>query len=270
MNRRLSTLEQRILGAVERALPAEAARILRCQIEEVNLVQRTDREVNLYRTKFRFLQRDYSLYFANRLPEVRLAEADLSLTLGDAEPAIATVWLVSGRVFSIEFSSPLPREREETAVARLRLLLDPQVPESEDMRSGDPRLVYSWMEGLGLKDEVVSVRPPLPEPRRSDWLQLLWTRLPDDWISMIGEFDGFVTRSMTIHGLLGLPHAHFSDVTLLVLAEKGGSLDCLCVRGGSETGEVLLADYEGKVQQSLGQSFREALREYVGPSRNHS
>lgn len=269
MNRRLSWIERVVLQSALDLLSPEHAEILRKQIGEVKLVQRhaSRRVVCFYRTRWRFSKRKLGACLPSPLSEIRLAEVEVQLDGRPAEPIIATVWLVRGRVFSIEFSAPPPGDRR-VALRCSRLLFDPADPVDPRCPAADADPCRALLEELGLSSEGLTVVPPLRPAERLAWIGSLRTRLPDDWVEIIGYSDGFFTDSLSVYGLVGLPVGHFVEHSLLVLAEVGGFDVCLCAVQGDQDGQLVLADHEGSIDGRIGLAFRPALHEYVALARD--
>lgn len=262
MNRRLSVLERELLGAVEERLSEEAAGILRTQLREVNLVQRdpSGQEVRLYRTRWKFFQREFSSYFRNRSPQVCLARIRLYDSESPEYLATAEIWLVSGRVFSIEYPLRVPKG-PDMAIRSVQLLIDPQAGDGEQGKVGDIGAVTDWLRRLGISEQVLKSRPALPEEKRASLLQGLQTRMPDGWVRMVERFDGFTAETISVHGLGDLPRAQSPDETLLILAESNASERFVAIAYGSQTGEAVVIDHEGgREPPSGGGSFEACLK----------
>lgn len=269
MNRRLSSVERIVLQSAIELLPAQSAETLRTMVHEVNHVRRyaLRKKVHFYRMRWRFFLGEFSVYFPSKLEVARLAEIELIDEYQPAEPIIATIWLVNGRLSSIEFTSP-PPDSNRVNTTRARLLFDPADPSEPRLAAADPSPIRELISELGISSASLTVVPPLVAEKRIEWIGLLRTRLPGDWVEIIGQSDGFSAELLCVHGLVGLPAAHFDDHTLLVLAEADGYDWCLCAVAGEEDGCLVLADYEGQIERMLGADFRPALREFVELARS--
>lgn len=95
----------RVIEAIATALPQDAADLLRAQVSLVNKVQRIDqdREVDLYHMEKGKPVFPDSALFPNRTEEFELARVHLK-DVATGHQAKATVSLVKGRLFCIEFS----------------------------------------------------------------------------------------------------------------------------------------------------------------------
>lgn len=104
-DRNLYPFERSILDDVISHMGSQSGARLRLQIEAVNKIQRLcdGREVNLYQMQNGKAAFDKSLCFPNAPDEVLLASVSLKSPSGPTM-LIAKVWVVQGRLFSLEFN----------------------------------------------------------------------------------------------------------------------------------------------------------------------
>jgi hypothetical protein len=102
--------EKKILEAVQSRLHTDASALFGRQIDSVNKVQRLaeGKEVDFYQMVDGRPTTDKSLHFPNMQQEERLATVNLTFDQKGSELK-ADVWLVDGRLFSIEFDQPPKR-----------------------------------------------------------------------------------------------------------------------------------------------------------------
>lgn len=98
-------LEKQVLEAVALALPEKAAAILRAQMSLINKVQRLDhdREVDFYHIENGKVHFPKTALFPNQAEEFELARVKIK-DIATGHQTEAAVFLVKGRLFSIEFS----------------------------------------------------------------------------------------------------------------------------------------------------------------------
>lgn len=125
----LSPLERLLVQKIEAVLPKPAAEILVMQIALINKVQRVDksREVNLYRMEKGKPMFPESALFPNRKDEVELARLRI-VDPSTGHGTYASVHLVKGRLFSIEFSCP-PGDISDLAAVEITVekFVDPMI-----------------------------------------------------------------------------------------------------------------------------------------------
>jgi hypothetical protein len=98
-------IETRVIEAIAAALPPDSAALLRTQVSLINKVQRIDRdrEVDFYHIEEGRPTFPESTLFSNRTEEFELARVHLT-DVATGHQSNATVSLVKGRLFCIEFS----------------------------------------------------------------------------------------------------------------------------------------------------------------------
>ena len=102
---KLNSIETAVIEAVAAALPNDAAALLRTQVSLVNKVQRIDRdrEVDFYHMEKGKPAFPDTALFPNRTEEFILAKVHLTND-STGHQSNATITLVKGRLFCIEFS----------------------------------------------------------------------------------------------------------------------------------------------------------------------
>jgi hypothetical protein len=118
---KLKPIETRIIEAVADALPKNVASLLRMQVSLFNKVQRIDqgREVDFYRMENGKPIFPEIALFTNRDEDFELARVHLS-DIATGHQTRATVKLVRGRLFSIEFSHT-PRDLSGSNGLKIKL-----------------------------------------------------------------------------------------------------------------------------------------------------
>jgi hypothetical protein len=103
---RLTPLESRVITAVSVKLQSAARQLFDAQINQINRIQRhpSGKEANFYtmRRGKPCLEERFLFPFRS---EALLATVHLNLGEAGRKPLRAELWLVNGRVFSVEFNS---------------------------------------------------------------------------------------------------------------------------------------------------------------------
>lgn len=102
----VSELERVILNAVRGCLSPDMAAIWDKQLQSVNKIQRLPDgvEVNFYRMQKGKASFDLGIAFPNKTEELLLATVTLKVQGADQQ-LVASVWMVRGFMFSIEYGS---------------------------------------------------------------------------------------------------------------------------------------------------------------------
>jgi hypothetical protein len=110
-----SEFENHVLQAVMHELAPQAAARMASRIRSVNLVQRLDggREVNCYCMRGGRATINESERLVDQDGEIELARVKIEGPAGTANKA--TLWLVGGQFFSIEFDEPTEHAQETAA-----------------------------------------------------------------------------------------------------------------------------------------------------------
>ena len=101
----LNFIEKQVVEAVALALSEKPAALLRTQVSLINKVQRLDqdREVDFYRIENGTVAFPDSALFPNHAEQFELANVNIK-DVASGHQTRASLWLVKGRLFSIEFS----------------------------------------------------------------------------------------------------------------------------------------------------------------------
>lgn len=121
----LNIIETQILEAVALALSPNAASLLRHQVSLINKAQRPDRnrEVDFYHVEQGNPKFPEAALFPNRAEEFEFARLRIT-DVPTGHQTVATVWMVKGRVFSIEFSHT-PKDLTDDVKIEIEQLADP-------------------------------------------------------------------------------------------------------------------------------------------------
>jgi hypothetical protein len=257
-------LERQLLSAVEAGLPPAAAEIFRRQLELVNLVQRHSREVNCYRMEGGRPYRDPALRFPDRSQEREFARARFRVPAQGSKVWQASFYLVEGYFFSIVFDAPAERlqkvmEIEIVVVSILANPLQPAAPVVPQPMVGRPSFagwLGEWAARYGLR-EVLQPLMPADRQRR---LAEISAKLPQDYLQLTEQTDGFLVHDCKILGLSQSYEISLDGGNYQVLAEIDGH-GVLAVDSG-RGGRVWFLSYQDDSPVEMG-SFREGIEAYL-------
>ncbi len=235
---KLTQLESQVLSAVSARLSPMAKEIFTRQIGLVNSIQRFSKgkDVNL-RIKKRgkqFLAEE--LRFPLR-PETLLATVGMGASNAKVKFK-AEVWLVNGRVFSIEFNKP-PRDilKVGANITEVKILHDPMIPAS---------------------DEAVS-----DAARRENLLRTIQSKLPEEYLELVGEGKGLTINDWVVNGIQNIRKIVLRDGDYYLLAEKI-DMGAVGVRAGEASGQVYYLDYGDDRGEKISVSLREFFEKFDG------
>jgi hypothetical protein len=221
-------LESQVLTAVAAELSMPAREIFNEQIEIVNLIQRhaADKEVNFYVMRGGKPVRDEKMLFPLRQEEVQLAK--IEMVGGRAE-----VWLVKGRVFSIQFSKP-------------------------------PKIILE----KGAKIEKVSILhdPMMSAPSGADSdakLTTIHSKLPDEYTHLVGDGKKIRINDWAIHGVQDIRKIVQQDGNYYLLAEKEG-MGVVGVKEDETTGQLYYLDYGDGRGEKISAGLKSFLEQFDG------
>ena len=208
-------VERLVLQALAISLPPHLAEILKEHSAGTNLVQRFDhgREVNLYRkerVKLMFPERKFSF------DKDEFLLATVTLKNPERKGLIAVkVWVVNGRLFQLKFNAPV--EKMKAAYDVRSVDLNPKLfSDAVAMQKGP------ILESLSLRWKVDEIQSPLSGERRASALEIIKNPLPQDFLDVIHEADGFKIEHWTILGLESI-YKLPGDSKSSVLAESSGA-----------------------------------------------
>jgi hypothetical protein len=236
---KLSLVEGQVLGAVAAELSPAAREIFNQQRDLVNLIQRhaDGKEVNLYvmRRGKPFVEEQF--LFPLRVTETELATVEM-IEADEQKSLRAAVWLVEGRVFSIAFNKPPPRNGEKgVEIKRVKILCDPMVPESKGTASD--------------------------AQRREKILETVQAKLPDEYLQLVGEGKGVSINEWTVYAVQDIRKIPQRDGNYCLLAEKQ-DLGALGVKEDESSGQLYYLDYGEDHGEKITVGFRTFLEEFDG------
>lgn len=260
----LTPLEQGVLAEVCRLLAPEASQLLEGQLLTINLVQRHagGREVCLYPMRRGRPQHNDQLRLPAAQEELKLA----TVLLEDQEGLFtAEVHLVRGYVFSIEFTSTISKARARArnlVIRRTELHLDPMqasaTPGDSEPATGDEKpLASSWLSAPAFSSLVCELRPPMPEPDRSQCIGDIDAFLPPSYLEATRVSDGFRVGRTRVLGLREVYSVMLEEGGYYVLAQVDDE-GFLAVRTYSRDGAMVLLPFDGP-PRAAGLPFHEVI-----------
>lgn len=269
-----TSLESRVLDEVSGSLEPAAREIFAGQLKEINLVQRpAEREVNAYHVRDGRPRRDPALSFPNRAEELRMATVAFRLP-GDSTPWAADIYTVRGHFFSIVFNSDPKAIRDrgdDILVTSVRLHQDPleEVPERAGHAGPADVPLTGWLRDWERLYRLRDKRPPLERAERERLLGNVAASLPEDYLEVAAQCDGFVVGNCSVLGPSGVHQIVMPDADYYVLVEVEAE-GVIAVKAGAG-GELFYLDYDGTASANLGTSFRRAVETVLaGAGRNRS
>jgi hypothetical protein len=234
----LTPLERRVIAAVSAKLPLTAREIFDAQISQVNRIQRhpSGKEANFYAMRRGKPDMEERFLFPLRTETLL---GTVHLNVGQERKLLrAEVWLVNGRVFSVDFNkSPGKTSESEIHVADVEILLDPMVAAPVDSAS--------------------------EAKRRELVLAVIHSKLPDEYLQLVGEGDGVSINDWAVHGVEGIRKIVQGDGNYYLLAEKQG-MGAVGVKEDESSGQLYYLAYENGAGESITVGFREFLEKFDG------
>ncbi|MGV3771806.1 MAG: hypothetical protein ACO1QB_02825 [Verrucomicrobiales bacterium] len=229
---KFSALERQALTAVSAELSKTAREVFIRQVNQINLIQRDAKgmEANLYVTRRQKPHYDEQILFPLRR-DVQLANLEMF-------EASAEVWMVNGRIFSIKFDKPPEKIQElSSKIEKVSILHDPMVPLTEASISNDQR--------------------------REEVLNALKSKLPEDYLQLVGETNWSVLNHWVIYRIHDIRKITAEDGSYYILADKEG-MGVIAVKGGEFTGQLYYLDYGDCRGEKIGVSLLKFLKEFDG------
>lgn len=256
----LAPLDRVILGAVRRSLTPEAQTIWDRQIDAITRSYCIlGKEVNYYTNPHTAVPR-----FPHTAQEVRrLATVSFEYT---GTLYKARIYLVEGRLFSIEFSRDIRhiRKRQDIDVLSVDLHCDPMlsslpIPRPEVVEKAQIRSrLRGWLAEWAERHTVNQVLEPVPPTDRELVLrQRRLENLPQDYKYLLEQCDGFVGADYTVFGVSNMYEVGVGEEVYWVLAERGGGF--IVAREGDTNEQIYFLHHEDDIPSRFFGSFYDAL-----------
>ena len=258
----IAPLDKQILDAVRKHLSPEAQAIW-------------DEQLRVLRRCQFFLGTEANYYPASpdeptiRFPHHPGEERRLAVVRFECHSTVyqARVYLVNGRLFSIEYSRDVRRIRNrrdvEVRVLSVELLSEPMYPDSpvSPRVVSDPSLfpvMGGWLADWISQHPVLEMAYPMDATERERWLHRRQLLLPDDYHELLKQCDGFTTGDVDVFGISSMYEVNFGEAIYWVLAGRGGGF--IVAREGDERPRVYYFHHEEGAPSAEFTSFREALQ----------
>ena len=260
----LYRFESDLLDAVKSHLAQDAALLFAAQIRAFNRIYRFSggKEINLHGLR----GRNYDdIRFANKQEQLLLATAILNSPKNNHSMK-AELWLVNGRVFSVNFIKPPEAvfgkegiDQAKATVTDVKILADPMVEEESNIIRPHtiPELPPEWKGSLD-KYQPTGFRMPLAKSKRNQVLKTIEAKLPEDYLKMIEQSDGVSFSNCRVYGLFDIRKVILPAKDYYILAEHEGPR-LLAVKSGSKEREIFIIDLENDEEILAGKTFVEAL-----------
>ena len=118
------------------------------------------------------------------------------------------------------------------------------------------------MQELNQKYKISHIQKPLPEKQRQLFIKLSDTKLPDDYLSLCEQTNGFNINDISVFGLGTFQSVSLDDDNYLMLAEKSNG--CLIIKQSKRTTKLKYHSYEDETDiRDLGDKFINALGTFL-------
>jgi len=267
LRRRLTPLEERLLEAVAETLPHEARERYGQQVEGVNKVQRfgAAREVNLYRMHGGKPYNAPEMAFADQRLEVELARVRFRIR-GEEQIRKVSLYTVRGFLFSLVFDPPAGpvSHQNDLSLLDVELVSDP----TRRQHPADPRPILDtgslsgelgrWHARFGLTD----LRQPLDDGARQKRLAEIPARLPEQYLGLTQQTDGFLVGPWKVYGLAEIYGIALGEGQYQVLAELRDR-GVLAVQ--HETPDLYFIPFDGQAREAV-ETFAEEIESCLSES----
>lgn len=266
-SRRMWPYERTILATLPAVASTQASEAVRNQLSRIRIIQRHThgKEVNLYLQDSR-IPRQWLVPSPFRAWPIATVSCRW---LPSQEVSRASIWMVSGRVFSIIFSDlPIRMNDRELTVLSTELLFDPFAPGNELVAptSNIATRPQSIAQILPNATQILraALSFALPARLQERFLSVARHCLPADYCELMTETNGFEVNEWRVTGL-PLDEIAMERYNLFVLARSRRG-EMLCVRDGDSSQKVILVDAEDLSETPMGQSFIAALASRISPA----
>lgn len=263
--KKLTPLEQWVVGQVSEHLSITARSILIQQIEGIRRIYRDYQfgEVLLYHWQDRKIPS-----FPNRQLELKW----LTLSINSREGALqgrVRVYLVQGYLFTLHFSPPKLMQMHPEMFTVSKVLFHADVMEAVETEAEagvqvetipQPR-IPDWLAQLEQTYPLSDFRAPLEAKHRANRLSAIGMCLPGDYLQLLEVCDGFTAGEVAVLGLQEAYPVALPDGEHWVIAVCGGQF--LTVKEGDTSPTVYYIHHEYLEPRASFASFEQALRYFL-------
>lgn len=238
---KLRPYEEAVLDAWRKELSPEGNALLSAQLKHLVSYQRQARELLCF---FPLDRKPYP-----PLPECVLFPCRLNCTValvhltgvdkkGVRHQVRAELGLYKGKVIKIEFNQP-PSKRlvQEVEVTKVEILCDPMIPSSAETTSD--------------------------AQRREAVLKILFSKLPDEYLQLVGEGKGVSINEWNVHAVQDIGKIPQRDGNYYVFADKQ-AVGLVGVKEDEASGQVYYLDYDDHRGEKITVSLREFFEKFDG------
>jgi hypothetical protein len=259
----INPVERKLLEAVGDRLTPSARAIFEKQIARINYVQRHSegKEVNFYCMKGNTSTVDESSAFPFHQQEERLATVEFQAS-GIRKSFCATLWLVEGNLFCIEFDrSPRSIRSQSITVNAVTILIDPMAPQRtvKTIQSIEDNNFVGWMKDWARTWILENTKTPLSASDQDRAIKEIGVELPKEYLDVIRQTDGVKINNCTIFGLLEIRSVIMDESGFYVLAEFEGHGAICVTQDRMANSQLLFFDYESGNSSNMGESFKNAI-----------
>ncbi len=257
--------EEQILKSVEKKLNGIAKDIYRKQINSYNKVQRfrESKEVNLYSQKYFKIKFDESIKFPIRLEEVKFAL--VSITTNIQLKLKVEIWIVNGRIFSLNFNkSPKVLKENPYEITDIKILVDPMNECIVNEIEARYTQIEFWLNKNSISLSIGKVYESIKNSDKRNSFNNNEINYPSDYLEMLDYCDGFISDEFEIYGLHNIREINTEKNKYFIIAECGKEfILVLCAKPNN--GHIYLIDQSDDSEEikDLGESFAVALKEYI-------
>lgn len=262
-SRSLTARERALVHAMIEALPEEIQQVMREQVALINLVQRHagSREVNMYHLR-------NGQPAPEEVPSVRGLPAEHRLArirfrAGLEGPSRVDLFLVEGRLFSMEFDSTLKRDSKAEQIEVVSVDVFLQVPPRERVPAEPTRAQEpEWLKVIAATHANLRCRAPMEPQQLEEQLRTAPAGLPREYLQLLRYCDGLQVGEIEVFGvsqLRRIPLGKDWSRTFWAFAEKPAVAALGIVEGG-HSGQLFRADYSDYSIRKTPLQFPEAVR----------
>ncbi|MBV9470594.1 MAG: hypothetical protein JOZ57_15250 [Abitibacteriaceae bacterium] len=250
------------IECLKNKLPSAVHSILEVQVKDIDSIHRYSNDKIVL---FRFLRKNLETtlpLFPNNSPEIYVAR----LTLRSVPNTTCNVVFHEGKILSLEFSHP-PRSalKQPFICHKVEILEDllhaPLVEHTSSSMSDDTGM----LKRIRTYFDISNVLPPPEENKIEKFLVLVSTALPEDYVNLLHETNGFSVKDWCFYGI-NARSVVLPDTNYWVVAEDTKNALALCFREGETSSIVIIYDQINEDFQETGQYFVEAFIQAVAKS----
>ena len=261
----LKALEKSLFEELEKKLPQQVGQLIPKQLDflkrGVRLYFPRSYTLELYNDKTNPLS-DELLF--NRKDEFKLA------TISFAHNAIkykADFQTYSGRVWGMTVR-PSPRKILGTKIktfGKFKLSNDPTEKLDFEIVTeyyADNDIFNGALQELKQKYRLTQIKKPLPDKQRQLFIKQSETKLPEDFIGLCEQTNGFNIDETSVGGIGSWQSVPLDSDNYLILAEK--SSGCLTIKQSKRSTKLKYHSYEDETDiRDLGDNFLKALDTFL-------